>query len=180
VVRPLPDLAVADRAVGGVTVDTDGVPRAVLDPLALVTGPEPAAPRRAAAPAPAPQAVAPRRVLVVDDSLTTRMLERSILESAGYRVDLAASGEEGLRKAADGGYALILVDVEMPGIDGFTFLERLRADQRLADIPAIMLSSRAAAEDRRRGVAAGAQAYLVKSEFDQGELLARIRDLVGA
>ncbi len=115
---------------------------------------------------------------MVDDSLTTRMLERSILESAGYQVDLAASGEEGLERARSRRYGLFLTDIDMPGIDGFTFVERTRADPELAVVPAILVSSRASAEDRDRGMRAGASAYVVKGEFDQEELLAHIRGLV--
>ena len=119
------------------------------------------------------------RVLVVDDSLTTRMLEQSILESAGFDVDLATSGEEGLVKARAGRYALFLVDVEMPGMDGFTFIERIRADPHLRNIPSVLVTSRTSPEDRQRGHDVGAQGYVVKSEFDQGVLLERIRTLVG-
>jgi two-component system chemotaxis sensor kinase CheA len=117
-------------------------------------------------------------ILIVDDSLTTRMLERSILESAGYEVELAASGEEGLAKARGREFALYLTDIDMPGIDGFTFVERTRADPELRHVPAILVSSRASAEDRQRGVAAGASAYVIKGEFNQEELLAHIRGLV--
>jgi two-component system chemotaxis sensor kinase CheA len=122
----------------------------------------------------------PRRlVLVVDDSLTTRMLEQSILESAGYEVDVALSGEEALGLVHARRYALILVDVEMPGMDGFTFIEHLRSEPATRDIPAILVTSRAAPEDRQRGQAVGAQGYIVKSEFDQAELLTIIEPLMG-
>ena len=74
---------------------------------------------------------------MVDDSLTTRRLEQSILESAGYSVELASSGEEALEKARQHRYSLFLVDVEMPGMDGFAVLEHLRADGNLRGIPAL-------------------------------------------
>jgi two-component system chemotaxis sensor kinase CheA len=76
-------------------------------------------------------------------------------------------------------YALALVDVEMPGMDGFTFITHLRADPALREIPAILVTSRAAPEDRRRGQDVGAQGYVVKSEFDQAELMAIIKPLIG-
>jgi two-component system chemotaxis sensor kinase CheA len=117
-------------------------------------------------------------VLVVDDSLTTRMLEQSILETAGYAVETAASAEEGLARLRQVKVGLILVDVEMPGMNGFEFLERLKGQPGLRDIPAIMVSSRASSEDRRRGAEAGARDYLAKGEFDQSRLLARIRELL--
>jgi two-component system chemotaxis sensor kinase CheA len=97
----------------------------------------------------------------------------------GYEVDVALSGEEGLQSARRKRYALILVDVEMPGMDGFTFVEQIRADPTLRDIPAILVTSRAAPEDLQRGRDVGAQGYMVKSEFNQSELLAMIRPLMG-
>jgi two-component system chemotaxis sensor kinase CheA len=118
-------------------------------------------------------------VLVIDDSLTTRMLEQSILESAGYEVDLAVSAEEALEIARRKRYALFLVDVEMPGLDGFGFVERARADPALHDIPSVLVTSRAAPEDRQRGRDVGARGYIAKGEFDQAELLAMIRPLIG-
>jgi two-component system chemotaxis sensor kinase CheA len=173
VMRPLPELARADNVVAGATLDAVGDPLLVLDPDSLVAGAQRAGAETAEA--------TPRRlpVLVIDDSLTTRMLEQSILESAGFDVDLATSGEEGLVKARATRYALFLVDVEMPGIDGFTFIERIRADPDLRDTPSILVTSRNSPEDRQRAHDAGARAYVVKSEFDQGVLLERIRTLVG-
>jgi two-component system chemotaxis sensor kinase CheA len=173
VVRQLPQGLAASPIVVGASLDADGNPQLVLDPDGLVV----AAGRGEAT---APDATAPKRpILVVDDSLTTRMLEQSILESAGYDVDVALSGEEALAVVRDKRYALILVDVEMPGMDGFTFVEHLRADQALRDIPAIMVTSRNAPEDFQRGRDAGAQGHIVKSEFDQAELLSMIAPLVG-
>ncbi len=173
VLRPLPRLAPAATVVAGATFDADGDPQLVLDPDALVAAARQAHPQE--------RVDAPHRdpVLVIDDSLTTRMLERSILESAGYEVDVAASAEEGLEKARCARYSLFLVDIEMPGMDGFAFIERTRADPALREIPAILVSSRASPEDRRRGQEVGAIDYMVKSEFDQVALLARIRDHVG-
>jgi two-component system chemotaxis sensor kinase CheA len=106
------------------------------------------------------------------------MLEQSILESAGFEVDLATSGDEGLEKARARQYALFLVDVEMPGTDGFGFMEHARADAALRDVPVILVTSRSRPEDRRRGNELGARGYIVKSDFDQTDLLGRIRSLV--
>jgi two-component system chemotaxis sensor kinase CheA len=107
------------------------------------------------------------------------MLEQSILESAGYEVELAVSAEEALTKAHDRRYSLFIVDVEMPGMDGFEFVAQTRSDPALRDIPAIMVTSRNAVEDRRRGEQVGARAYIVKGEFDQEQLLQSIRTLIG-
>ncbi len=172
VMRPLPALAPASPVVAGASLDAEGNPQLILDPDGLVSQAQARPGEEIVLPA------APHDVLVVDDSLTTRMLEQSILESAGYVVDTALSAEEALERVRKKRYALILVDVEMPGMDGFAFIERLRADPALHDIPAILVTSRAAAEDRDRGMRAGAQGYVAKSEFDQAELLAMIKRLV--
>jgi two-component system chemotaxis sensor kinase CheA len=125
-----------------------------------------------------PEAVR-RRVLVADDSVTTRTLEKAILEEAGYEVRLAADGHQAWRILQKESIDLVVADVEMPGMDGFTFVERLRADAALQDLPAILVTSRSAPADRQRGLDVGAQAYIVKGEFDQGVLLDRIKVLVG-
>jgi two-component system chemotaxis sensor kinase CheA len=172
VLRPLPELAPATAVVVGASIDAGGQPRLVLNPANLIAE----ARRVGASGAETPAERA--SILVVDDSLTTRMLEQSILESAGYEVSLAVSGEEGLEKARGGRFALFLVDVEMPGIDGFAFIELVRADPMLRHVPSILVTSRASAEDRQRGRDVGAQGYIVKSDFDQGTLLDHIRALV--
>jgi two-component system chemotaxis sensor kinase CheA len=176
VVHPLPELSSAAAVIGGVSMDLDGTPMLVLDPAGLVTET-----LRLGGTARAAVAEPQRRlpILVIDDSLTTRMVERSILESAGYEVEVAASGAEGLAKARAGEYLLYLSDVDMPGLDGFAFVTETRADPALSHVPAILVSSRDDPADRRRGLDAGAGAYVVKGEFDQQALLAHIRRLVG-
>jgi two-component system chemotaxis sensor kinase CheA len=174
VTRPMPVLAWADPVVSGAGLDAQGDPRLILDPESMVR----AARSRGGAAAAAERPPRPL-ILVIDDSLTTRMLEQSILESAGYEVDTAVSAEEGLSKARQKAYGFILVDVEMPGMSGFQFVETIRADAGLRHIPAILVTSRSSPEDKRRGEAAGASDYIVKGEFDQARLLARIRELAG-
>jgi two-component system, chemotaxis family, sensor kinase CheA len=175
VVRPLPPQAEVDVVVAGAALDAEGHPQLVLDPEGLVAAAHVG--RGALA---EPDSRPCRPVLVIDDSLTTRMLEQSILESAGYDVELATSAEEGLGKAKDKRYGLFVVDVEMPGMDGFDFVARTRADPVLRETPAILVTSRGSKEDRQRGNDAGASGYIVKGEFDQGHLLQTIRDLIGS
>ena len=174
VLRPLPELAPANRAIAGASLDVRGDPQLVLDPEGLVGEAQCAG----ASPPLAPLTRAP--VLVIDDSLTTRMLEQSILESAGYEVHAAVSAEDGLQQARLRPFALFLVDVEMPGMDGFSFIEHTRADPALRDVPAVLVTSRSSAEDRQRGKDVGARAYIVKSEFAQAEFLDRVRQLVSS
>jgi two-component system chemotaxis sensor kinase CheA len=173
-VRSLPALAAAKPVVAGVSLDAEGNPQLVLDPAGLV---ETARGNRVR-PSSSGWAARPP-ILVIDDSLTTRMLEQSILESAGYQVELATSAEEALEKARARRYSLFLVDIEMPGMNGFEFIARAREDPVLRDIPSILVTSRNSAEDQRRGEQAGAQAYIFKGEFDQGVLLQTIRRLEG-
>lgn len=172
VVRPLPPFLVISAVISGVWLDADGYPKLVLDPDELVAE---ALRERRSDPVSAGGPDSP--VLVIDDSLTTRMLEQSILESAGYSVDVASSGEEALAMAQSKQYLLFLVDVEMPGMDGFTFIEHTRVHPQLREIPAVLVTSRSSHEDRQRGLDAGASAYITKGEFDQGGLLDRIRAL---
>jgi two-component system chemotaxis sensor kinase CheA len=173
-VQPLPPLCPPSPLGAGLSLGARGVPRLVLDPEGLAR-----AVRAGARSSPRAVAAAPPRILVVDDSLTTRMLEQSILESAGYEVDLAVSAEEALARASQRRYALFVVDVEMPGMDGFEFVARTRADPGLRGTPAILVTSRSSAQDRQRGEEAGARAFIVKSEFDQAQLLRTIRELMG-
>jgi two-component system chemotaxis sensor kinase CheA len=173
VLHPLPELAHAAAVIAGAYFDSQGTPQIVLDPDGLV-----AEAQRERTGEFQPQTTRPP-ILVIDDSLTTRMLEQSILESAGYLVEIATSGEDALEKAGQRRYSLFLVDVEMPGIDGFTFIERTRSDAGLRDIPSILVSSRDSPEDHERGRKAGAQAYIVKGEFNQRQFLERVRKLVG-
>jgi two-component system chemotaxis sensor kinase CheA len=175
VLRPLPQAAGLVPLAAGVSLDADGDPRLVLDPRGLVDAA--LAGRASGRSASSAKPRAP--VLIVDDSLTTRMLEQSILESAGYAVDLATSAEEGFVRAREAPHSLFLVDVEMPGMDGFEFVSRTRADPLLGAVPAILVSSRDGEADRRRGEEVGAKAYIVKGEFDQESFLRTVRQLIG-
>lgn len=174
-VRALPAVIGPMPLVAGAVLDADGMPQLVLDPLAVLE----AATRMPGRPLPVVRALALPPLLVIDDSLTTRMLEQSILEAAGYVVDTAVSAEQGLAMAARRTYGVFVVDVEMPGMNGFEFVAQTRADPVLGRVPAILVTSCNTAEDRARGLAAGAHHYIVKGEFDQGVLLRSIRNLLG-
>ena len=172
VLRPPPALLPPSPLIAGLALDAAQQPVPVLAAEGLIAAARQARPR----PVPAP----PRTgtILVIDDSLTTRMLEQSILEAAGYRVHMAASAEDGLEAAQRERYALILVDVEMPGMDGFEFVARIRGDAALRHIPAVLVTSRNAPEDLARGKAVGADGYIVKGEFAQNEFLAQVAQLM--
>jgi two-component system chemotaxis sensor kinase CheA len=106
------------------------------------------------------------------------MVEQTLLESAGHLVECATSAEEALEKAHARRYGLFLVDVEMPGMDGFQFIARAHDDPLLSSIPSILVSSRNSPEDHRHGQQVGANAYICKNEFDQGQFLETIRRLL--
>jgi CheY-like chemotaxis protein len=117
--------------------------------------------------------------LLVEDSLIARDLERTILESAGYQVDVALDGIDALERLRTGIYDLIVADIEMPRMDGFALLERIRSQERTRELPVVVVTNRERPEDKRRGMELGADAYILKSSFDQSSLLDTIRQLIG-
>jgi two-component system chemotaxis sensor kinase CheA len=124
-----------------------------------------------------------KRILVVDDTITSRMLMKNIMEAAGYEARTATDGIEAFatltQALSDEPFDLMLCDVEMPRMNGLELTKRLRQDQQLSDIPIVLLTSLGSKEDRERGVQAGANAYFVKSSgFDQSSLLGVIKRLV--
>jgi two-component system chemotaxis sensor kinase CheA len=120
------------------------------------------------------------RVLVVDDSLNTREIEKDVLEAHGYHVTLAEDGADGLRKAQAEQFDAVLTDVEMPHMDGFTLTARLREEANYQHTPIVIITSREKEEDKRRGVQVGADAYIVKGDFDQSNLVDTVRALIGS
>ena len=119
------------------------------------------------------------RILVVDDSVTTRTLEKNILEAAGYAVQIATDGQEALNAiAAEGVPDLVISDIFMPRLDGFDLTKRIKGDERTANVPVILVTSLDSVEDKSRGIEAGADAYIVKSRFDQNNLLETIEQLI--
>jgi two-component system, chemotaxis family, sensor kinase CheA len=117
-------------------------------------------------------------ILVVDDSITSRSLERSILEAHGYRVRVAVDGLEALEMLRVEQADLIITDIQMPRMDGFGLVQALKADSELKRIPVIIVSSLERPEDQERGLLLGADAYVVKRKFDQTELLNAIRQMI--
>jgi CheY-like chemotaxis protein len=119
------------------------------------------------------------RVLVVEDSVGVRELERVILEAAGYEVVTAVDGLDGAARLKGDPADLVLSDVEMPGMDGFTLTRTIRRTRGWEQVPVIIMTSRGAEEDQKAGLDAGASAYLLKTEFDQTQLVETVRRLVG-
>jgi two-component system chemotaxis sensor kinase CheA len=120
----------------------------------------------------------PVSLLVAEDSVTVRTQLREILESAGYRVTTAADGMEAFANLQAGEYDLLVTDVEMPRLDGFGLTARVRRDERLSQLPVILVTALDSREDKERGVEVGANAYIVKRGFSQQRLLDTIRTLL--
>ena len=121
------------------------------------------------------------RVLLADDSITTRTLEKHILENAGYEVLTAADGQEAwelIRQKEKGLPDLVVSDVNMPRMDGFTLTQSIKSDSSYARVPVVLVTSLESPQDRLHGMEAGADAYIVKSTFDQKELLETIERLI--
>lgn len=174
VVRPVGPPLGALRGVAGLAVHRDEAV-AVVD-LRVVGGADPDAP---APPAPAPDE-APRAaatVLVVDDSITTRTLERDMFSHAGFQVEVATDGVEALARLERGGIELLVTDVEMPRMDGLELVRRTRARAGLELLPIIVVTSRL--EARQRALDLGADACILKRAFDQEVLLDTARGLLG-
>ncbi|GAB3230322.1 hybrid sensor histidine kinase/response regulator [Pseudaeromonas pectinilytica] len=122
-----------------------------------------------------PRASTAHRILVVDDSITSRTLLKNVLESYGYEVKTACDGLDALTLLQSETFDLVSSDVEMPKMDGFELTAHLRADEQFSRLPVVLVTSLESVEDRQRGVDVGADAYIVKSSFDQSNLLEIIR-----
>ena len=167
------------RHVSAAAVLPTGQVSLVLKPHELVRSAYALRPRRSLSPGPAPSDVSKKkRVLLADDSVTTRTLEKSILESAGYEVITAPDGEQAFKLLQERGADIVVSDVEMPRLDGFGLAEAIRKSPRFRELPVVLLTALSSEEDRARGLAAGADAYLVKTAFDQDNLLKTLRQLM--
>jgi two-component system chemotaxis sensor kinase CheA len=179
VIKPLPPPFVRVAGTAGAATLASGEVVMILNAADLT---RPGGARAAAAAEPAPAAGDPppqqASVLVVDDSAVTRTLEKGILEAAGYQVRVAADGVAALELLRREPCDLVVTDVEMPRMDGFALTAQVRADDRLRDLPVVLVTSLDSDDDRRRGVEVGADAYIVKGAFDQDRLLETIGRLV--
>lgn len=120
-----------------------------------------------------------KRVLVVDDSLTVRELERKLLEARGYAVEIAVDGMDGWNAVRTGAFALVISDVDMPRLDGIELVKLMKQDPKLRTLPVMIVSYKDREEDRRRGLDAGADYYLTKGSFHDETMLNAVRDLIG-
>jgi two-component system, chemotaxis family, sensor kinase CheA len=177
VVKPLPLHLQNLRMVSGVTIgEQDSIVNILHIPELIRQAREIAEPGRQR---PAAREDRAATVLVVDDSINTREIEKSILEAYGYTVVTAEDGEEAFEMTRETLYDLIVTDVEMPRLDGFSLTKRLRDDERYRNVPIIIVTSLEKDEDKKRGITVGANAYIVKGAFDQSNLIETVRSLIG-
>ncbi|HNN81309.1 MAG TPA: response regulator, partial [Leptospiraceae bacterium] len=115
--------------------------------------------------------------LVVDDSLTTRVQIKRILESEGYIVEVGIDREDGWTKLKSGNFDLVVTDMEMPKLNGLEFTKRIKNSNTYAETPVIILTSLGSEENIKQGMDAGADAYLVKTKFDRKDLLQIVKRL---
>jgi two-component system, chemotaxis family, sensor kinase CheA len=178
-VKPLGRLLIRVRNVSGAALLGNGKPVVVLNAADLVKS----ARHASAAILPSTKETGAEvkpvtRILVVDDSITTRTLEKNILETAGYEVVTATDGLGALKQLGEQHIELVVSDIQMPHMDGIALTQQLRQSQDYRSLPIILVTSLESREDRERGLVAGADAYIVKRGFDQAELLSAIESLL--
>ena len=120
-----------------------------------------------------------KRILVVDDSLTVREMERKLLEGQGYQVEVAVDGMDGWNAVRAGEFDMLLSDIDMPRMNGLEFVKSIKQDARLKSTPVVIVSYKGREEDRMRGLEAGADYYLTKASFHDDTLLDAVVDLIG-
>ncbi|HKH49804.1 MAG TPA: response regulator [Thermoanaerobaculia bacterium] len=174
-VRPMTRKVAADRLLEGVALLASGEPVGVLAPGVLAQREY----LRALPVARERIVIKKVRVLLVDDSLVTREMERRLLEDAGFQVSAAGDAVEALSLLSERSFDCVVTDIEMPGMDGFELTAQLRAMEHFAHLPIIVVSTRDRPEDRLRGLKVGADAYLTKQSLDAGELVDLVRRLSG-
>jgi two-component system chemotaxis sensor kinase CheA len=118
------------------------------------------------------------KILVVEDSITSRTLIKNILETAGYQVTTSVDGADAFTKARTGDFDIVVSDVDMPKMNGFELTTKIRNDKKLSEVPVVLVTALESREDRERGIEVGADAYIIKSSFDQSNLLEIIKKLI--
>jgi two-component system, chemotaxis family, sensor kinase CheA len=177
VVKPLPEPIARVRTIAGATLLGTGELVPVLHIPDILDATK-AGERQLQHRSIATEAEEKRRLLVVDDSITSRVLLHDILVSSGYQVKTAVDGIDALTHLREASYDLVVSDVEMPRMNGFELTQTIRKDEKLHELPVVLVTGLESREDRERGFDVGANAYIIKSGFDQSNLLEVIGRLI--
>jgi two-component system chemotaxis sensor kinase CheA len=167
------------KHISGATILGSGRVVMILDVPSIIHSAEGGVVRQSALKPKAASGKKKKTILLAEDTLTTAMLEKNILESVGYSVVIARDGKEALDKASQEKFDLVISDVLMPRMDGFELVTRLRKEKNYREIPIIIVTTRESDEDKRKGMEAGANAYLLKSDFTSEGLLETMERLLG-
>ena len=182
VIKSLGKMMSRVRNVSGATILGSGQVVMILNVGDMIKSARQAKRRSAPAPkTPPPDVLNEKKVvavLVVDDSITTRIMEKNILESAGYQVSLANDGVEALETLRHNHFDLVVSDVDMPRMNGFELTAHVKESEGLQNLPVVLVTALDSAADKERGLECGAAAYIVKRSFDQQNLLDTIEQLV--
>lgn len=176
-VKPLGPQLTRVRNVSGATVLASGKVVPILNPIDLVSSAT-ARPTQQKHQAHDEGSTAKKAVLIAEDSITSRMLLKNVLEAAGYYVRPTIDGQDALNALGEEEFDLVVSDIEMPRMDGIELTRKIRDDQRLSRLPVVLVTALESQTDRERGLDAGANAYLTKSSFTQGTLLKTARSLL--
>jgi two-component system sensor histidine kinase and response regulator WspE len=182
VVRPLDPRLGKIKDVSAAALMEDGAPILIVDVEDLIRSMEKLADADRldkVASSASPEMRQRKRVLVIDDSLTVRELERKLLDRQGYRVEVAVDGMDGWNMLRGGRFDLVITDIDMPRMDGIELVSTIRRDANLRSLPVMVVSYKDREEDRRRGLEAGADYYLTKSSFQDDTLVQAVADLIG-
>jgi len=167
------------HGISGATIIGDGRVILILDIPQIIENVEGVMVRKVQMPSKPVPAKKHKTILLVEDTLSTAMLEKNILESSGFSVVIARDGNEALEKISQERFDLVMTDVLMPRMDGFDLTLQLKKDHLYKDVPIIIVTTRESDADKRRGLEAGAEAYILKSEFTSEGLLETIERLIG-
>jgi two-component system chemotaxis sensor kinase CheA len=177
-VKSLGKQLVKVRNIGGATILGDGGLAPILNARDLVKSVSSSTTAQWRFPGPGDEAAPPKEILVAEDSITSRMLIKNILESAGYNVTTAVDGAQAWSMLKSGAFDLLVSDVEMPNMNGFELTSKIRARPELSNLPVALVTGLGSKEHMERGIDAGANAYIPKSGFEQGELIDLVKRLI--
>ena len=179
ILKPLSEMIGAIQQLSGVGILSSGAIAPVISPSGVISSfhGDSAMPTDVLTPL---QTDISKQVLLVEDSMITRIQEKRIIEAAGYEVSMAVDGMDGWNQLQQGKFDAVVSDILMPKMNGFELTKKIRSESRYADLPVILVTTLSSDDDRRQGLQAGANGYITKSGFDEGNLVSTLDRLTGA